>query len=253
MRFSSLGSGSKGNATLVHADDTLILIDCGFSIRETEKRLSRLGVSAQDLTSILVTHEHSDHLRGVLPLAKKYRLTVKMTAGTCRSLKDLSNVNVELIDSHHSFTVGSVDVTPVSVPHDAREPVQYVLGSAGLTLGVLTDIGSITPHVIDSYQRCDGLLLEFNHDPIMLANGSYPSFLKDRVAGAWGHLNNDQALYFLQQLKLEQLQQLVIGHISEKNNCLKLIRSVMSEVEELLSSIHYATQEQEAAWFKFQP
>lgn len=252
MRFSSLGSGSKGNATLVHAGNTLILIDCGFSIRETEKRLSKLGIAAQDLTSVLVTHEHSDHLRGVLPLAKKHRLTVKMTAGTFRSLKGVPDVNIELIDSHQSFEVGSVRVTPVSVPHDAREPIQYVLRHAGLTLGILTDLGSITPHVVDSYQCCDALLLESNHDQSMLANGSYPPSLKERVASDWGHLNNQQALALLQQLKLEQLQQLVLGHISEKNNSLDLIRSMMSEMEERLAAVHYASQDQDGLWFQIQ-
>ena len=252
MRFTSLGSGSKGNATVVNCGDTLILIDCGFSIRETEKRLARVGIGADDLTSILVTHEHADHIRGVLPLARKHQLTVMMTTGTCKTLKDCSGVNLELISSDSEFKVGGLDVVPVSVPHDAREPVQYVVRGAGVTLGVLTDLGSITPHVVNNYSCCDGLLLEANHDIDMLANGSYPQTLKNRVSGDWGHLNNHQTRNLLGQLQLGQLQQLVLGHISQQNNCIGLVKEAMAELDHQLPPTHYASQEQDAIWHQLQ-
>ncbi len=257
MRFTSLGSGSKGNATVVACGDTLILIDCGFSVRETEKRLARLGLEAEDFTAILVTHEHSDHIRGVLSLARKYQLTVMMTAGTCKTLKELSGVDLKLISSHAEFKVGGLEVVPVPVPHDAREPVQYVLRGAGISLGILTDLGSITPHVMDSYRYCDGLLLEANHDTTMLANGPYPPVLKNRVGGDWGHLNNHQALHLLHNVELKQLQQLVLGHISQQNNSLELVREtlvekVMSDINHQQTSIHYATQEQGVIWHQLQ-
>jgi phosphoribosyl 1,2-cyclic phosphodiesterase len=257
MRFTSLGSGSKGNATVVECGDTLILVDCGFSVRETEKRLARLGLEAADFSAILVTHEHSDHIRGVLPLARKYQLAVMMTAGTCKTLKGLSGVNLKLISSHSEIKVGGFRVAPISVPHDAREPVQYILRAAGVSLGILTDLGSITPHVVSSYRCCDSLLLEANHDTTMLANGPYPPSLKNRVGGDWGHLNNHQALHLLQNIEHNQLQQLVLGHISQQNNSLELVRTAL--VEKLvaesnlqLSSIHYASQDQDVIWHHLQ-
>lgn len=250
MRFASLGSGSKGNATIVDADSTRLLIDCGFSIKETEIRLEKLGTGPRDLNAILVTHEHADHVRGVIPLARKYDLAVYMTAGTRRALSPslFSGIDLNLIDSHSDFVIGDLAVTPVAVPHDAREPVQYVVrSSANLSLGVLTDLGSITAHVIQHFDGCHGLFLECNHDSEMLANGSYPASLKRRIAGDWGHLNNKQSLDLLQNIQTCQLQQLVLGHISEQNNSLAVVQAVMSNLSPHFS-VHYACQEDGVDW-----
>lgn len=253
MRFSSLGSGSKGNATVVHHGNTLLLIDCGFSVKETEKRLSLRGLNAGDLDGIVVTHEHSDHIRGVLSLAKKYQLPVLMTAGTAKSVKSGIGIEFSFIESDVSFSFGDIDITPVSVAHDAREPVQFVLRGGGMTLGVLTDLGSVTPHVLENYCFCHGLLVESNHDVAMLARGPYPPSLKSRVGGDWGHLNNQQTKYLLQNIYTEQLQQLVIGHISEKNNSLELVEKVISEVDLKASDIHYACQDNGFSWIELTP
>jgi len=254
MRFSSLGSGSKGNATVVHHGDTCILIDCGFSVKETERRLSLRGLQGNDLTAILVTHEHSDHIRGVLPLARKYELPVMMTAGTSKSLdsKSKSNayLNPSLFESDVPFHVGDFELMPVSVAHDAREPVQFVLRGGGMTLGVLTDLGSVTPHVLDNYRCCDGLLVESNHDSAMLANGSYPPLLKQRVGGDWGHLNNQQTRHLLENIQVEQLQQLVIGHISQQNNHVDLVEEELSELGNQLCMVHYACQRNGFSWIE---
>lgn len=248
MRFASLGSGSKGNATLVEWRNTCILIDCGFSIRETVRRLNRLGKTADDIDAILVTHEHGDHLRGVLPLAKKFALRVIMTNGTTKAVKGDLPDTLEWIDHYDEFYVGDLSVTPVAVPHDAREPVQFVFKSDRHTLGLLTDLGSITPHVVEQYRYCDGLLLESNHDTAMLSQGPYPPSVKSRVAGDWGHLNNQQALGLLQRVELKQMQQLVLGHISQQNNSLALVKEVMTEIEQQVASVHYACQEQGFDW-----
>lgn len=250
MRFSSLGSGSKGNATVVHHGDTFLLIDCGFSVKETEKRLSLLGLQASDLNAIAVTHEHSDHIRGVLPLAKKFQLPVLMTVGTHKSLKSAVGIDLSLIESDVSFSLGDLIVTPVSVAHDAREPVQFVVRGGEMTLGVLTDLGSVTPHVLESYRYCHGLLVECNHDIDMLATGPYPPSLKHRVGGDWGHLNNQQTKYLLQNIQTEQLQQLVIGHISQKNNSLDLVKTTLSEVSIQASEVHYACQDKGFTWIE---
>lgn len=252
MRFASLGSGSKGNATVVDCGSARFLVDCGFSIRQTEQRLARLDFSPSDLSAILVTHEHTDHIRGVIPLAKKYSLPVIMTAGT-RKVVDASKVALEVIDSHSPFSRSGVEISPVSVPHDAREPVQYVFRTNGLTLGILTDLGSVTPHVVDHFALCDGLLLECNHDVELLASGSYPPHLKRRIASPWGHLNNEQSLSLLECVELSRLQHLVLGHISQQNNALSLVRQTMEEISGKVSSVHYACQEEGFNWLTLSP
>ena len=248
MKFSSLGSGSRGNSTVVKYNDTTILIDCGFSVKETEKRLSLLNIDPSVINAIIVTHEHGDHIRGVAPLAKKYKLPVMMTAGTSKFLKNSSVIDLKLIETEIDFYVGELKITPVPVAHDAREPVQFVIRGGGLTLGVLTDLGTVTQHVINLYQKCDGLLIESNHDINMLANGPYSSSLKSRVGGPWGHLNNKQMLILLQNINLSKIQQLVIGHISQQNNSIELVKKAISEIKNKLPPISYATQNEGFIW-----
>lgn len=227
MRFASLGSGSRGNGTLVEADGTCVLIDCGFTVRETEARLRRLGRSPADIAAVLVTHEHSDHLAGVGPLARKYKMPVWATLGTGMAIRrggarlaDLPGF--EPINPQRSLTVGHLSVRPVLVPHDAREPCQFVFSHCNRSLGVLTDLGSITPVVLEAFGRCDALMLECNHDPQMLATGPYPHGLKRRVGGPWGHLSNEQAATLLARVERARLQRVVMSHLSEQNNTVEL-------------------------------
>lgn len=219
MRFASLGSGSKGNATLVAAGGTVLLIDCGFSARETERRLASLGIQPADLDAILVTHEHSDHCAGVARMSKRHGIPVHLTHGTWGSGRLEGCHSVACFNSEQRFRIGAIDVQAIAVPHDAREPCQYRFSHGGLSLGILTDLGSVTPHVVRHYRGCDGLLLEFNHDLEMLMSGPYPPGLKRRVAGDWGHLNNGQAAALLAEIGCEGLRYLVVGHVSENNNC----------------------------------
>ncbi|MEO0442683.1 MAG: MBL fold metallo-hydrolase [Pseudomonadota bacterium] len=247
MQFSSLGSGSKGNATLVRYKDCLLLIDCGFTLKETEKRLSRLGVSASQLDAIVVTHEHSDHIGGVGPLARKYKMPVYMTPGTYRS-RDIGQIpQLELIKSYAAFCIKSITVQPVAVPHDATEPAQYIFETDNHRLGLLTDLGSITPHVEMHYQCCDGLILEANHDPLMLASGQYPASLKQRVAGPWGHLSNQQAVSFLRRMDCSRIQQLVVAHISQHNNSLAVAQQAFGDIT-VAANVHYACQDEGFDW-----
>lgn len=229
MRYCSLGSGSRGNATLIEYGQTRLLVDCGFGLRATEKRLAAVGLSAHQLTAILVTHEHSDHIKGVAPLAQRYRLPVYMTAGTYLGM-DETELPVELIRFGQDFVIGDIRVTPVPVPHDAREPCQYIFDSGTHKLGVLTDTGTITPLITEMYSGLDALFLEANYDPLMLANGPYPPRLQARVGGALGHLSNQQAAGLLQSIDIGSLKQVVIGHISEKNNRPELAHGALSEV-----------------------
>ena len=218
MRFASLGSGSKGNATLVQAGATCVMIDCGFSLKETEARLARHGLRAAELDAILITHEHGDHVRGAGPLARKYGIPLWTTRGTHGKavLGDLPVLNY--LDVQQSFGIGDLAIQPYPVPHDAREPCQFVFSDGQRRFGMLTDAGMITPHIEAQLAGCDALLLECNHDPRMLEQGPYPPSLKQRVGGRLGHLSNGQSAELLARLDASKLKHLAIGHLSEQNN-----------------------------------
>jgi|TARA_R110000796_G_scaffold66440_2_gene152784 phosphoribosyl 1,2-cyclic phosphodiesterase len=218
VRYCSLGSGSKGNATVVEYGQTRLLVDCGFSLRATEQRLAAVGLSARQLSAILVTHEHTDHVSGVQRLARRYQLPVYMTAGTRRALRDFE-LPYERIELDCPFAIGDLSVLPVAVPHDAREPCQFIFDNGQYRLGVLTDTGAITPWIVERYSGLDALFLEANYDPQMLAQGPYPPSLRARVGGDLGHLSNQQAAGLLRAIDKAQLKHVAIAHISEKNNC----------------------------------
>ena len=250
LRFASLGSGSRGNATLVESSNALIMVDCGFTLKEAEKRLRWLGHHPEDITAILVTHEHGDHIKGVGPFARKYNVPVYMTFGTLKTDVAGKLPDLTIIDTHSRFQVADLDVTPVAVPHDAREPCQFVFRQQQKTFGVLTDLGSVTPFVIDQYRCCDALMLECNHDTQMLATGPYHQSLKLRDGGQWGHLNNHQAAGLLREIKTDALQHLVISHISEQNNTEQLARTAINEVYQHDSALVMAKQDEMLDWLE---
>lgn len=230
MRFASLGSGSRGNALLIEAGTTRLLLDCGFGPREIAAKLGRIGLSPDSLSGILVTHEHSDHVAGAFKLASRYRLRVWMTHGTFLATPQGRGEApaVELIDSHQPFTVGDLEVHPFPVPHDAREPVQFVFSDGRHRLGVVTDLGSSTPHVERMLSGCNALVLECNHDGDMLQRGSYPPHLKRRIAGRFGHLENATSAKLLAALDTRNLQHLVAAHLSQQNNTPALVRKALA-------------------------
>jgi phosphoribosyl 1,2-cyclic phosphodiesterase len=218
LRFASLGSGSKGNGTLIESGKTRILLDCGFSLSETERRLYRLGCPPQSLTAIVVTHEHGDHAGGVGRLSRRYQLPVWLTVGTCHAMRDVNFATTHYINVHQSLVIQDMQLTPFPVPHDAREPCQFVFSDGQHRLGILTDVGAHTPIIVQMLQKLDALMLECNYDAEMLANGAYPPSLKTRVAGRYGHFDNCQATALLEQLDVSRLQHLIGMHISQQNN-----------------------------------
>lgn len=218
MRFATLGSGSRGNAAVIESGRTRILVDCGFSLADTEQRLARLGLAGDDLDAVLVTHEHIDHVRGVAQLARRHRLPVWSTPGSHAAWSPGELPALELFSPHEPFALGDLEVWPYPVPHDAREPCQFVLSDGDRRLVLLSDVGRVTPHVRAMVDGCDALLLECNHDVDMLAAGPYPAFLKRRVGGGLGHLSNDQAAALLGMLDTGRLQHIVAAHLSERNN-----------------------------------
>ena len=252
FRFASLGSGSRGNATLVQSTSTTLLIDCGFAAREMTARCEPLGIDPASIDAILVTHEHGDHMKGVGATSRRYDIPVWMTAGTWHAADFGKLEKLAFIDSHsESFVVGDIDVTPVAVPHDAREPVQYLFTHASKRIGLLTDLGSITPHVCNAYDDLDALLLEANHDPQMLRDGPYPPSLQARVGGNYGHLSNHQSANLLSSIRHDRLEHLVAAHLSEKNNSEALavdtLRAVSEHVNDRLTVL---CQDRPSNWFE---
>ena len=230
IRFASLGSGSKGNALLIESQRTRILLDCGFGPRTLAFRLGRLGLLPEDIQAVLVTHEHSDHVGGVFMLASRYRVPVFLTSG-CLSL--ITRVHSDLpeiceIDGNAPFGFRGLEVSPFPVPHDAAEPVQYVLSDGASRLGVLTDTGHVTDRIFQAVTGCDALVLESNHDTHMLATGRYPAFLKARVGGNFGHLSNAAAADLLRAVDCSRLHHIIAAHLSEQNNTPELAQEALA-------------------------
>ncbi|MEK6708750.1 MAG: MBL fold metallo-hydrolase [Pseudomonadota bacterium] len=230
MRFACLGSGSQGNGLVVEVADTRLLLDCGFTLKETIARLSRLDLDPGMINGIVVTHEHDDHISGVARLARKFDIPVWLTHGTLRSMEKafaaLPQVNI--IDSHQRFAIDAIEIEPYPVPHDAQEPAQFVFSDGAVRLGVLTDTGYSTPHIEAVLSRCHALVLECNHDAQMLANSDYPSSLKQRIGGRFGHLENTAAAKLLASLDCSRLQHVIAAHLSRTNNTPLLAQAALS-------------------------
>ncbi len=238
MRFCSLGSGSTGNATLIEARSgittTRVLVDCGFSMRELEARLCRAGAEIHQIDAVFVTHEHGDHVGCANTLAQRHAIPLWMSRGTWRAMGESrpagSLREPNFARDGEPIAIGNIELQPFTVPHDALEPLQLRCSDGDSHLGVLTDVGSITPHLIDRLRDCDALLLECNHDEQMLAQSNYPASLKARIGGRLGHLANGVAAQILAALQPTRLQHLVAAHLSERNNRPELARRALAQV-----------------------
>ena len=249
MRFASLGSGSKGNATLVESGDTCLMIDCGFNLKQTLMRLQKIGRKPEDITAIFLTHEHGDHIAGVRLFVKHFSTPVYLTAGTAEAEVLQCLHNPVIIKGGESYAVGSLRVHATSVSHDAKEPCQFVVEDGTYRLGVLTDAGYACEAVQSAFVDCDSLILEANYDEDMLASGAYPEHLKRRVAGDRGHLSNKQALALLQNLNFENFKNLIIAHVSEKNNHPDKITQLFREtLGEEIKKMDFICQKQGLDW-----
>ena len=233
LRFKSLGSGSSGNATVVQARGgtgiTHLLVDCGLGLPQLDKRLRQAGMLADQIDAIFVTHEHGDHIGCARQLALRERIPVYMSHGTYMAIgaPDFDGLLRIACDSQ-PFEIGALQVRPFTVPHDAREPLQLTCSDGDLRLGLVTDLGHATTHVLEQLAGCQSLLLECNHDPQMLADSIYPPFLKRRVAGAWGHLANEAAAAIALAIQPRGLRQVVAAHLSEQNNRPEVVRRVLA-------------------------
>jgi phosphoribosyl 1,2-cyclic phosphodiesterase len=232
LRFASLASGSGGNCLVVEADETCVLIDCGLNLTDTERRLARLGLEPADIDGLLITHEHGDHAHGAFDFAAAHSTVVYLTYGTMAAMKAegraTEGVRTVCINGRQSEAIGGMLVMPFTVPHDAREPVQFVLSDGARKLGVVTDIGVPTAHVAQSLSGLDALVLECNYDRDMLWSGAYPKWLKERIAGPFGHLDNEDAARLVAALDCSRLKHLICAHLSQQNNSPALARGALA-------------------------
>ncbi len=253
LRFASLASGSKGNCLVADADGTRVLLDCGLNLRDTERRLARLGLQPADIDAILVTHEHGDHAHGVFDFAAAHDITVYLTHGTMAALKAegrvVEGVRMVMVNGRQSEALEGMLIFPFTVPHDAREPVQFVLSDGDRRLGVLTDIGAPTAHVAQVLSGLDALVLETNYDRELLWNGAYPRWLKQRIAGPFGHLDNEDSARLLGALDCSKLKHLIGAHLSESNNRPDLVRAVLARALGCAETwIGLASQDEGFSW-----
>jgi len=222
LRFSPLFSGSSGNATYVGCDDAHILVDAGLSGSRVTGELQRVGVDPALLDAILVTHEHSDHIKGIGILSRKYDLPVYATEGTWAEMfNKIGNVpskNVRYIEPGQDFYVGPIDVTPFAIPHDAAQPVGYTFELHGAKLAIATDLGGYKESWMKQIVGADAVILESNYDPGMLSTGPYPYDLKKRIMGKHGHLSNEDAGEIAVALARNGTRQIILAHLSKENN-----------------------------------
>lgn len=232
------------------AANTTIMLDCGFGLREAERRLGRLQMKPADISAIVVTHEHQDHIGGVFKFARHHQIPVWLSHGTYQAVKEWSNgVSLHFCRDGDCLPIGDLELFPYTVPHDSREPLQYVASDGCRKLGVLTDAGHATPHLIDALGACDALLLECNHDKHMLAESSYPKSLKRRIAGAYGHLSNQTSAEILAAIDKHRLKIVVGAHLSRQNNTSALARAAMCGVLDIDQvKVMVACQDHGFAW-----
>ena len=233
MRFASIGSGSAGNCLEVEQANTRLLFDCGFAPSEVVKRLQKFDLMPEQISGILVTHEHDDHAKGAFKFAAKYKVPVWLSHGSLkmceRYISNSSEVTLNIIDSHTQFSIQDIQINPYPVPHDAREPTQFTFTDGKHKIGVLTDAGASTSHIEHMLNGCDALVLECNHDLTMLENGPYAWPLKKRVGSRLGHLDNQTAAALLVRLDSSKLKHIIAAHLSAKNNTQQLAKQALSQ------------------------
>lgn len=253
MRFSVLASGSSGNATVVEAGGTAILIDCGLSVRRLTARATPLGIDVSTLDGVIVTHEHGDHIGGVGALARRYGLPVYMTHGTrvAAGFENDGKFALTEISPHETFAIGELVLHPAPVPHDAKEPCQFVVESDAGRLGILTDLGSDTRYIQQHFADCCALILEFNHDLELLSACEYPDSVKERIAGRLGHFNNGQAASLLTSLMSARLRHVLGAHVSVRANTVHRVRQTLAAVlDGSAATFDVAAQDTATPWIE---
>ncbi|MES2652086.1 MAG: MBL fold metallo-hydrolase [Bacteroidota bacterium] len=228
--ISSLNTGSNGNCFYIGNENEAILVDVGLTCKETEVRMHRLNLSMDSVKAIFISHEHSDHIRGLPVIAKKYQLPVYITPSTLLSGKQILPPHlVNTFMAYAPIKFGNLEVIAFPKKHDAAEPHSFIVRCNSITVGVFTDIGQHCEDVIHHFKQCNAVFLEANYDDEMLNHGRYPYFLKNRIRGGNGHLSNAQALDLFKTHKSTQLSHLLLSHLSKDNNCPALVQRLFNE------------------------
>ena len=215
----SLNSGSNGNCYYIGNETEAVLIDAGISCRETEKRMKLLGLCMSKVKAIFISHEHTDHIKGVPSISERFSIPVYITDSTLRGCHDIARYSPRQLISNVSVAVGGLTITPFPKMHDAQDPHSFLVSGNGVTIGVFTDIGKPCVHVQNNFKLCHAAFLEANYDEDLLENGNYPYFLKKRIMGDRGHLSNSQALEVFVKYKSPFFSHLFLSHLSKDNNC----------------------------------
>lgn len=261
LRFCSLASGSGGNATLIearssaHGPTTRVLVDCGLTLKRLTASLARRGCVPGDIDALFVTHEHSDHAAGAFALQRRHGTPLWMSRGTrdaCVDGANVASVPVQIACDGVPIRVGALTLRPFAVPHDAAEPLQLVCSTEQARVGLVTDLGEPDDGVVTALQGCDALLLECNHDRALLQNGPYPAWLKRRIGGARGHLENDQSAALLAAVRHGALRYVLAAHLSRQNNAPALALAALARAippTGRAPALQVADPDHGSAWF----
>lgn len=247
VRIASLNSGSNGNCYYVAYAGEAVLVDVGISCKEVEKRMARIGLSMKDVKAIFISHEHSDHIRGVEVLSKKYQLPVYITPATLRNSRLVIREELQYtFGSDLPVQIGNLQVRPFSKRHDAADPYSFVVSANNIHIGVFTDIGSCCDNVTRHFKECHAVFLEANYDQEMLETGMYPYYLKKRISGGHGHLSNHEALELFNTHRSEHISHLILSHLSKDNNSPELVKQLFEkhagQTKITVASRHYETE-----------
>jgi phosphoribosyl 1,2-cyclic phosphodiesterase len=234
MQFCSLGSGSGGNSFVVKNNKTILLVDCGFGLKDTVKRLEKYSIDPKKITSILITHEHEDHTKGVFSFANKFQTPVFLSYGTFlmskKRLNDSYNIEYKIIKDFNTFQINDIKVTPIPVPHDAREPFQFKFESEDDSLAIITDLGITTEYLAQKLNKIKSLVIEFNHDKKMLKKSNYPDSLKKRINSRFGHLDNEESIRLIKKINHEGLKWIAAAHLSDRNNSPEIVNKLICKI-----------------------
>ena len=247
LQIASLNSGSNANCYYIGSNKDAVLIDAGLSCRETEKRMKRLGLDISSVKAIFISHEHDDHIAGLPVLSKKYGLPVYITNTTLLNCRlELQQERICSFSHSMPVTIGELSIIPFVKSHDAEDPHSFIISGNKVHVGVITDLGYPCKHVVKHFKLCDAVFLESNYCEQMLTNGSYPLHLKRRISGKKGHLSNDQALELFLKHKPENLQLLILAHLSQNNNHPDIVSRMFSQhangVKVVIASRHRETE-----------
>ncbi|WP_316833092.1 MBL fold metallo-hydrolase [Pedobacter aquatilis] len=231
LYFTSINSGSNGNCYYVGNQHEAVLVDVGISCKEVEKRMSRLGLAMNKVKAIFISHEHSDHIKGLTVLSKKYNLPVYITPDTLRSSRlTLNEQNIYTFGHLDTITIGELKISAFSKFHDATDPYSFTIEFNNVRVGVFTDIGSVCERLITQFKKCNAAFLEANYDTQMLQSGNYPYYLKRRISSGNGHLSNNEALALFQEHKPEYMSHILLSHLSKDNNDPALVENLFKNV-----------------------